>query len=171
MENFERMEPVDEVSRHGFERRSTIISEDEAVCEECQGAFLKAEMTPHKEGWVCEYCRPSEIRAAAWVKMAAGGVGSLLVVAFFLFDYLTRDPGKAGAPPMFCAFIVAATLPVALTGLIEYVTGKPIARVTERWDKLASWQQYLLGAGVILVAFVVLMAGACYVATHLYARQ
>ena len=95
------------------------------------------------------------IRKIGLAKVVGSAVFYTIVFATVLRQGL-GDPSHGG---MFK--LIAMALPGAfmLAGLIELITGAPFSNVSEAWDGLEGWQRGVLGLVVVVLAFVVMMAG------------
>jgi len=57
---------------------------------------------------------------------------------------------------------------IALTGLLELVSGVPFSEWAQRWDSLAGWQRGVLGVLIVAAALAAILALMILVAYLLY---
>lgn len=92
------------------------------------------------------------IRWIGLLKLLGGALVFALILSYFMSHGLgTGNPFKIIGPAIPGAF--------ALTGLVEMTVGMPITEVSSAWDELAGWQRGVLGILVVVLAFVLMMAG------------
>src|SRR5262245_60489158 len=92
------------------------------------------------------------IRLMGLLKLVAGSLVFAAIVSYFMSHGLpTGSPFKIIGPAIPGAF--------ALVGLVEMTVGMPITEVSSAWDELAGWQRGILGTLVVVLAFVLMMAG------------
>ena len=92
------------------------------------------------------------IRLMGLLKFLAGSLVFAAIVNYFRGHGLpTGSPFKIIGPAIPGAF--------ALVGLVEMTVGTPISEVSSSWDALAGWQRGILGVLVVVLAFVLMMAG------------
>ncbi len=93
----------------------------------------------------------NEIRKAGLKHLVTAGAIALLIeaVMFWLKDHGWSIAGIGWAIP-------AA---LALTGLIQLVSGVPFLELSNRWDSLKGWQRGILGTLIVIVAVALMMLG------------
>lgn len=95
------------------------------------------------------------VRARGLLKVAGSGCIFAVIFATALKNGL-GDPSHGGPFKLVAMDVPGA---FALAGLIELVSGVEFQRTSSAWDDLAGWQRGMLGILVVVLAFVVMMAG------------
>jgi hypothetical protein len=84
--------------------------------------------------------------------------GSLIFVVVLV--NLPRDAGGAiGNVGPARALLMAIPAVVALTGLVELVTGSRFGELAKKWDSLKGWQRGILGTLVAMLALCLMFIG------------
>jgi len=93
------------------------------------------------------------VRLMGGLKLLGGALVFAAILAYFMHAGLEpgSNPFKIIGPAIPGAF--------ALVGLVEVVTGLHVTEVASAWDALAGWQRGILGTMIVVVAFVLMMAG------------
>ncbi len=88
---------------------------------------------------------------------ALKAVGGLLGT-FILYAVLSTDAPDHGLH-LFSMIFIATPGAYGLAGLIECVTGIPFTQIASKWDELQGWQRGILGLGIVILAFILMMVG------------
>jgi len=147
------------------------VPEDQAICIECHCAFFKKEMFPIDSNWICEFCAPIHVKDATIAKLikhptkcriiglrkiAWGILGSVALLAAYIFIVPLLVP-KGG----YFVVPLAIFLPFAFVifGLIELITGKPLAVFAASWDSLPQWIRLIISfiCFIVVVSIVVFL--------------
>ena len=96
----------------------------------------------------------ASIRKKGLVKMATGFL-ALIGAGYFVYWLQTQGYSPNG----FAMIGLGAPAAIGLVGLLEVLMNRPFSEMEDWWNGLRGWQRGVLGMLVVILAFVLMIAG------------